>query len=30
MINVSFWELVVIIVVLITVGVLIRRITDER
>jgi hypothetical protein len=29
-INVSFWELVVIIVVLITVGVLIRRVTGKR
>jgi hypothetical protein len=29
-VNVSFWELVVIIVVLITVGALIRRVTDKR
>lgn len=28
--SISFWELVVIIVVLITVGVLIRRITEKR
>jgi hypothetical protein len=29
-INISLWELIAIIVVLITVGVLIRRVTDRR